>query len=283
VRQAIALVLFGAACCYAAHAGSIPSDAAKLSPAEVQPFLEMICPGHASATGCAVCPSEMPSSAQTWDLRTITFGHFLGPASEDALVSGTGCEPHSNGMSGAYLFTRERFAWRKVWYGAGENASDCKKLSGSDGRDVLICEGQDMHQGVGDSFLYLLDPGQDRSKRADNILDIFFGLDDSLGSCTQLPDGTVLRGAIESVAFSPASAPNTMRITVTARLGKAAIPARILDDCNQSNFTIRPTIVTVLRRYVFLFNGQKVEPDAKNPPTEHAWAVAPRTSYRTGR
>jgi hypothetical protein len=138
-----------------------------------------------------------------------------------------------------------------------------------------------MHQGVGDSFLYLLDAGQDPSKRQDNTLDIFFGLDDSLETCTALPDGTVLNGAIESVGFSAASAQHSVRITVTARLGKAAIPAKILDACGQSNFKIRPAIVTVLRRYEFVFDGQKVVPDTKNPPTEHAWAVAPLTSYRT--
>jgi len=224
----------------------------------------------------------MPPSAQTWELRTITFGHFLGPASEDALVSGTGCEPHSNGMSGAYLFTRERSSWRKVWYGAGENASDCKKLTGSDGRDFLVCEGQDMHQGVADSFLYLLDAGQDPGKREDNTLDIFFGLDDSLGSCTQLPDGTAVSGSIKSVSFSPSSEPHAVRISVTARLGKAAIPAKILYDCNQSDGKIRPKIATVLRRYEFLFDGRKVVLDSKNPPTEHAWAIAPQTSFQRG-
>lgn len=283
VDSANVLILFAAACCHAAELGSIPSGAAKVPPPEAQRFLEMVCPGQASAAGCSVCPPEMSFSAQTWDLRTITFGHFLGPASEDALVSGTGCEPHSNGMSGAYLFTKERSSWRKVWYGAGWNASDCKKLRGSGGRDLLVCEGRDMHQGVGDSFLYLLDPGQDPSKREDNTLAIFFGLDDSLESCTQLPDGTAQSGRIESVSFSAAGAPDTVRITVTARLGKAAIPARILYDCNQSDGKIRPAIVTVLRRYEFVFNGQTVVPDAKNPPTENAWAVAPRVSYRSGK
>jgi hypothetical protein len=253
-----------------------------VSPTEAQHFLEMVCPGHASAAGCSVCPEEMPLSAQTWDLRTITFGHFLGPASEDALVSGTGCEPHSNGMSGACLFTKDRSSWRKVWYGAGENANDCKKLPGSDGQDLLVCEGRDMHFGVGDWFLYLL--GRSGSKQGeDDTLDIFFGLDGSIGGCKQLPDGTAVSGVIESVSFSPASALRAVRIMVTARLGKIALPAKILDDFNQSDGKIRPTIATVLRRYEFLFNGRKVVPDAKNPPVEHAWAVAPRTSYRTGK
>jgi len=276
------LILFAAFWCHAAQPGAIPSDAAKLPPAQAQGFLEMICPGHASATGCSVCPPETPFPAQSWDLRTITFGHFLGSGSVDALVFGTGCEPHVNGFNGAYLFTLEGSSWRKVWYTAGENASDCKKLTGSDGRDLLVCEGADMHQGVGDSFLYLLDAGQDPSKREDNTLDIFFGLDDSLGGCTQLPDGTVLSGAIESVSFSPTKA-HAVRISVTARLGKAAIPTKIMSDCDQSDGKIRPIIATVPRRYEFLFNGRKIVPDAKNPPTDRAWVVAPVTSYRPGK
>jgi hypothetical protein len=77
------------------------------------------------------------------------------------------------------------------------------KSSAAPAAGILVCEGRDMHQGVGDSFLYLLDPGQDPSKREDNTLDIFFGLDDSLESCTQLPDGTVQSGRIESVSFFP--------------------------------------------------------------------------------
>lgn len=280
VARTIALILLASStCCCASEFGSIPSDAAHVSSTETRHFLEMICPRDASATGCSVCPAEMPTSAQSWDLKSITFGHFLAPGSEDAFVSGTGCEPHSNGMSGAYLFTKDGSSWRKVWYAAGENASDCKKLLGSDGRDLLVCEGQDMHQGVADSFLYLLDAGRDPRTREDNSLDIFFGLDDSLGSCTALPDGTVLSGKIESVSFSAKDVRNIVGITVIARLGKAAIPERILHDCVQSNGNARPAMATVLRRYDFLFDGRKVLPKAKNPPTENAWAVAPRTSH----
>jgi hypothetical protein len=68
--------------------------------------------------------------------------------------------------------------------------------------------------GVADSFLHLLDPGQDPSKRKDNTLDIFFGVDDSLRGCKQLADGTVQRGAIESVSFSTASASQTASPTL---------------------------------------------------------------------
>jgi hypothetical protein len=281
--KAVGAVLFVAAFCYGDQWNSIPSDAAKVPPQEAQRFLEIICPGHASATGCTVCPPETPLSAQTWQLRAVTFGRFLAATSEDALVSGFGCEPHSNLMSGAYLFTKEGPSWRKVWYSPGENAANCKKLYGSDGRDLLVCEASDMHQGVADSFLYLLDPGQDPGSRKDNSLDIFFDVTDSLGSCVMLPDDTTLSGKIESVSFTAASAPHAMRITVIARLGKAAVPTEILYACNQSNFKRRPIIATTLRRYQFLFDGKKVVPGHRNPPMHFAAADAPNTSYRASK
>jgi len=218
-----------AACCHAAQFGSIPSDAAKVSPTEAQRFLDKICPGHNSAEGCTPCPTEMPQSPQTWTLRTFTFGHFLTQAGDDDFVSGTGCESHANLTSGSYLFTKERSSWRKVWYAAGQNADDCKELPASDGRDLLVCEDRDQHFGVADSFLYLLDAGQDPTKREDRTLDI---LDDSVGGCKQLPDGIVQSGAIESVSFPQATSPHAVRITVTARLGRA-IPPKILNNFDQ--------------------------------------------------
>jgi hypothetical protein len=273
-------VLFVGTACYAGQWNSIPSDAAKVSPQEAQQFLEVICPADASADGCAVCPPEMPQSAQTWQLRTITFGQFLAPKSEDALVAGVGCEDHANLMSGAYLFTKQESSWRKVRYVAGANADDCKKLPGSDGRDRLVCEAADMHQGFGDSFLYLLDPGRDR-RPEDNSLEVFLDVTDSLGSCVALSDGTVLSGKIESVSFAPASEPHGTRITVVTQLGKAVIPERIISGCNQSNRKPKVTVATVARRYEFLFDGQKVVSLPGNPAMQNGvMAEAPTTSYR---
>lgn len=91
--RSTALILLVTACCHAAQFGVIPSDAVKVSPAETQHFLDMICPGQNSApgaeraaigitaAGCTPCPEpeEMPQSPQTWQLRTITFG-LLAPS-----------------------------------------------------------------------------------------------------------------------------------------------------------------------------------------------------------
>lgn len=252
-----------------AWAQLIPSDAAKVSPEETQQFLEMICPG---ATGCSACPEETGfAGSPGWQLRSITFGHFLAAASEDALVGGSGCESHANGYSGVYLFTRDRSRWLKVWYNPSQNLDDCKKLTGSDGRDRLVCAASDMHFGVADSFLYLVDPGLDPDRQPDTW-DVFFAVNDSLGGCVKMPDGTTVTGKIESVALVPAPQPPAVRITATARLGKAQIPDEVMSACDEG---AKPAIATVSRRYEFLFDGKKIQPDPKNPPID-----PPTTSYQ---
>jgi hypothetical protein len=281
VKSKVIAAAFLAFFCGSLWGQLIPSDAANISPADASPFVDAICPENAVAKGCSVCPAETAfAGTPPWNVRTITFGHFLSANSQDAVVSGSGCEDHADGMRGAYLFTKDRSSWWKLWYSPGENTDDCKKLTASDGRDLLVCQASDMHHGVADSFLYLLDAGQDPSTRENDTADIFFALDNSLGSCVKLPDGSTVKGEIESVSFAPASTPHPPRITVTARLGKAVIPDEVLSACDQSNNTRQPIVATVSLRYEFTFNGRKIVPEPGNPPTEYGFAVAPTTAYR---
>ena len=264
MRIAAVFVLFCSA--YAAEPDAIPYDGTQISPAETQAFLEKICPGHVIAAGCSVCAAQtgFPNNVENWQLRAIVFGHFLSSTSEGALVTGFGCESHAAGLGGGFLFTKDGASWRKVWYGASEAEDHCKKLTAADGRDLLVCEAQDMHQGFADTFLYVMVPG----KTEENGLNIFFSVDDSLGSCVSLPDGAVESGSIESVSF------HGTRIVVVAQVGKAIVPQKVLEDCGMSNFQRKPIITTVRRRYEFLFDGQNVTPIPGNPPTE-----APVTSW----
>jgi hypothetical protein len=267
----------------------IRSDAAQLPPAEVHAFLEQICPGQASASGCAVCPEGTafapPASTQTWDLKAILRGHFLSPASADALISGMGCEPHADGMSGSFLFTRDGSSWRKVRYEAGVKAWDCKKLTGSDGRDRLACAAEDGHQGFQDEFVYLLDPGRDPAT-ADPMNDttggdMFFEVGDSLRGCVALADGSVLSGSIERVTFTPLPEKRRVRIVVSARLGQAVVPKTVWEDACPVGLRRHLRIATVARQYEFVFDGAKIAPAPNNPPMKYRSAVAPRTSYST--
>lgn len=248
----------------------IASDAANVSSAEKRTFLEAICPSHVTGSRCSVCPAEMPQSAETWELRAIIFGHFIAPRSNDALVSGFGCEPHVKLTSGAYLFTKQGAAWRKVRYTAGEEADDCKKITGADGRDRLICEAAGMHQGAADEFVYWIESGDGQQ---DDPLHLFFTITDSRGSCVQLADGSVRTGHIDSVTFAGD------RILVHARGGKAIVPAEALQKC-QPGANTGFEIMTGPVRYEFRFDGQKVIADPRNPATDEYGAAVPTTSYR---
>jgi len=264
--------------CPAAHSELIPSDAAQVSSDQTREFLDLICPADAQATGCSNCPEETSYPGHpAWKLDTITFGHFLGAKSEDALSGGSGCESHANGLLGTYLFTKDQAFWRKVWYDPRENTDDCKKLAASDSRDLLVCSAQDMHQGLGDSFLYLLDPGQDPDWKP-QTLDIFFGVDDTVGGCVKMPDATTVSGTIEQVTFVPAPKPPQVRISVKARVGKAVIPDAVLNAC-YTGIPATPAIATVSLRYNFIFTGQKIVAAPGNPPTKYNFAVAPLTAY----
>jgi hypothetical protein len=264
---------------------AIRSDAAQLPPAEARNLVEMICPGQAGASSCAVCPKEMAFSDQRWDVRSITFGHFVSPASEDVLVSGFGCESHAEGMSGSFLLTKDGAAWRKVRYLQGVNAFDCRKLAGSDGRHRLVCAADDTHVGVADTYLYLLDAGRDPATVDPLTEDYrgqeFFAVDDSLGGCVTYPKGFVQSGAIDRVEFTDLAAAHHARIVVFARLGKAAVPEDVLQkNCGYGQPGLK--LATLPRRYEFIFDGVRVSPVRSNPPIHLMDAVAPRTSYSIG-
>ena len=256
------------------------SDAAHLSPPEVRQFLRIICRENLTATGCDTCPegTEFPHSGRLY-LDAVIFGHFLSPTSQDALASSHGCESHASGNGGSHLFTRSEKGWRMVNYASGRIVDRCKKLKGSDGRDLLICGSGDQHQGVGDSFLYLLDP------RVSNVegqgLNIFFMVLDSLGGCTIMQNGQVQSGKIERVVFAPTPDTKSVTIIVDAQLGQAAFPKGSLSDCEERKKVeenlLQPKIRTELRRYKFKFDGESVKSLAGNPPVHGFEAVPPQT------
>jgi hypothetical protein len=62
-------------------------------------------------------------------------------------------------------------------------------------------------------------------------------------------------GAIDQVSFVPVPKPPEVRITVTARLGKAVIPGKILEAC-YTGIPATPAIATISLRYRFVFDGR---------------------------
>ncbi len=258
----------------------MPSDSAKLTPEGIRVFANLLCPGHATATGCGVCPEGSAPSGGGWDARAIYSGHFLSASSEDVLISVTGCEPHTAGMGGSFLLTRAApsahqsapSAWRLVRYAAGTRASRCRKAGAKDGRDRLVCAEIDGHQGNSASWLFVLDPG--RAEGSGDSRDVFFSVDDTTGSIDHsLFGGFTQRGDVDKVEFTDLQAKPQVRIVVLVRLGKALIPDNILVQVMNGTGKY-PEIATVMRRYEFVWDGTDVIPDSKNPSM-----AAPITSY----
>jgi hypothetical protein len=261
----------------------IPSDAAHLPSSEVQSLLSLICPNQAAASGCEACPQDTTGGAEKWELRAIYLGHFLSPSSQDALVSGFGCEPHSDGVGGSYLLTGSGSSWTKIRYVAGLIAWDCKKLAGADGRDRLVCGLVDGNQGHMSSSLSLADPGVDLTKtdtlerqfergyELDNRGVGFFGVEDTTGAM----EPRVQREFIERVEFEKAAG-EQVRIDVSARAGWADVPSGVVEKAAAAQGP--PVIVaTVPQQYDFVFDGTEIHPAPNNPKD------APQTSYSLGK
>jgi hypothetical protein len=142
-------------------------------------------------------------------MRQVVSGHFVSPSSEDVLVSGSGCESHADDFGGSFLVTKHGLSWHKVRYVAGLIAFVCHKLTGSDGRDRLICGQSDTWQGDQGSSVCLHDPGVDliktdtldaqfaRGHALDNRGKCFFHVEDTTGGMGK----SVQRGFIQRVEF----------------------------------------------------------------------------------
>ncbi|MGD1070340.1 MAG: hypothetical protein ABSB15_09380 [Bryobacteraceae bacterium] len=263
----------------------IPSDAARLSPSATETLLVSICPGHSGESGCDVCPKDTDGGAGKWEIKAVFSGHFVSPSSEDALVSGSGCASHGDDFGGSFLLTKQGPSWHKVRYIAGLIAFDCHKLTGSDGRDRLICGRADSFQGDEYSNVCIHDPGVDliktdtpdaqfaRGFALDNRGDCFFHVVDTTGGVGK----SFQRGFIQRVEFAGIPLTHQTRIIVVARLGRANVPADVVEK-GASGTGPKPIIATLPRRYEFVFDGAKVAAAPNNLPV-----AAPLTSYSVGK
>jgi hypothetical protein len=272
------------------HEKWIPSDAARLSPSATERLLVQICPGESSESGCDVCPKDTNSPAGKWEIKAVFSGHFVSPSSEDALVSGFGCESHGDDFGGSFLLTTQGLSWHKVRYVAGLIAFDCHKLTGSDGRDRLMCGQADSWQGDQFSSVCIHDPGADviktdtlnaefdRGRALDNRGDCFFGVEDTMGGMGK----SFQRGFIQWVEFAGIASRHQTRIIIFARLGRANVPEEVVMKA-ASGVGPNPNIATLPRRYEFVFDGAQVQAAPNNPPLYDHTSVPPLTSYSVGK
>jgi hypothetical protein len=85
-----------------------PNDSRAFVQTEDKDLIQTVCPGHLEKGGEVKCGKNCPSSSGLdmgrhifdWSLIRVTLGHFLSAASDDAVISTDGCEPHSENFGG---------------------------------------------------------------------------------------------------------------------------------------------------------------------------------------
>jgi len=143
---------------------SLTSQVRVLQSQEAAALLMEFCQEWKSVKGvgleCAA-RSRGPAFSDITDARFhpqgVVFGHFLGPKSEDADVSGFSSEGHPSRWGGTLLLSRRDGKWVPQWYKSALITHSCQKVTLPDGREILLCEDEDGGMGHELHYLYSVD------------------------------------------------------------------------------------------------------------------------------
>ncbi len=118
--------------------------------------------------GCVCCPpfencgpvaggKPRGDPEEVYPVLTRSSGSFTRPGTRELAVTFQGCEPHSLNYGGTALYRELDGRWAFAGYATGFAASRCQPYRLSSGRDVLICEFSDAHQGSGATRVFIYD------------------------------------------------------------------------------------------------------------------------------
>lgn len=237
-------VLFAGVVC----AADFATEAKALKGVEAKPFEAVAC----GPKGCKVCPD---GTTGEMELRTILYGSFVSAHSEDALITTGGCEPHAMNFGGAVLITSKNGKWQKIWYEPGLIADQCRKVKGSDGREILVCLGTYTGQGENDEVLYAVDVSKPTEKRQINL----FGISDTTMTCA----AEVTGGGIVQILLTGTG------VTAQVRFGKRKLTAAERRKCEAAYAQGKEPEVHVPEKHYeirFLLRGDRFVLDEATRP-----------------
>lgn len=253
-------------------------------PAEVNAaeLLQAVCPGKVELGEKFACECPAQSGLRidgfSWSLMRVTRGHFLSPASDDAVLSMEGCEPHSENFGGTILLTQDFRGWNMLWYKAGVEASQCHKVQQRDGREILVCIGDSGGQGNVGTDLYVEDLLHPTAALMAEGEAPFFSAVDNTGTCGDNPESEtkpfpVTRAFIERVEFL-SNTPNTgSAIAVTASFGVRPTTRELAEAClrvSDGPTAFAPPAKSY--RLDFVFDGHDYKPTAASAETARMFA-----------
>ena len=190
---------------------------------------------------CSVCPSGsdfqetagMPGSGTGWTLDGALPGSFTAKGADEALLHATGCESHANSFGGNFLMRRTGDDWSTIRYASGGTANDkCQKLPWPTGREALVCESTDMHQGVASDAVQLLLFDEKAPAQPDTFENTFFlGVTDESANCgfeagTHAKPHTMQLAKIDSFDVLPEAPDGNRNVAVNATINRVPSPMK---------------------------------------------------------
>jgi hypothetical protein len=227
-----------------------PSDSQDPKQSGGAALLEAVCPGRVVVGKEIQCRVACPESSGfaggnfEWILAAVTHGHFLSPQSDEAVLSMTGCEPHSENWGGTILLTRREQKWTMLWYKAGIETSQCHKVKLRDLREIPVCLGSDGGQGIVQTELFVEDLLSPTPSLMAAMGEGFFTISDTTDTCGWMSDDVekpdpLIRAYIEKVDFRDIKG-GVAAISVTAAHGEQKMTREDVDICTKQSRSFLP-------------------------------------------
>ncbi len=182
-----------------------------------------------------------------WKVRSVRFGHFRSPASEDAIVTTTAFWPNSTFDGGSMLLTRRNGNWEPSMgvFNVGLDIERCHKLRFRSGKELLVCENSSAD--YPEAVRRISAVFAEGTELEDH--EIFAAHDGSVACFT---GHSREKAAIEKIEFHDVNGDGWEDLSITALHGAAPPPA----SCDASSRK-----APALTRYTFdvLFDGQRFQ------------------------
>lgn len=245
------------------QAGTIAKETGRK--ADVESALSQICPtkdlvreANASVSGCNGCPKETAfygNSRITLDIYRVTFGHFTSPNSDDLILDGAGCDPHSMNFGGSFVFSFSSGKPRLLKYNQGLMTDQCYEFSRADQQEFLVCKGQWGGQGEGDEYVFMAAFGADGKATSATV----FSTRENIEPCDD-PTGKIDYSNIQDIQFVTRESGELASMTIMAAQGAAT---RAQDAAARKEKKLPASVKTY--PIEFLFDGKqfKVAPASR--------------------
>ena len=157
-------------------------DPHKLSAQELRLFLPAICRSSFATKKGFQCAAliRYPADGAAFDARSesasdgltldaVAYGHFTSPSAQEAYITYSGLEPHSDGFGGGILLRGSDDGWKPVRWLPGGQMDRCVALP-DPGPQRMLCLSGYTGMGETDSSVWVLDFGTDGKLRRADVL-----------------------------------------------------------------------------------------------------------------